>query len=187
MSDTDGDLLRALDDRQAITEMIYRYCRAVDRLDVALGHSIWHPDSYADYGTDVYQGDGRGVIDHVCAQHQRALCHSHQVNNVLIDLDGDRASSESYHFATLRVAAGGSEVRQISVWGRYLDHWERREGRWGIARRLTIRDFDEIRDVTPLAEHDVGRRDRADPSYAVLDRRGAGDEASPGAIGSDAT
>lgn len=33
-------------DRQAVAELIYRYCRAVDRLDIALGHSIWHEDGF---------------------------------------------------------------------------------------------------------------------------------------------
>jgi len=164
---SEAETLRALADRQAITDLIYRYCRSVDRLDVPLGHSIWHEGGYADYGPGVYQGDGRGVIDHICAQHRHTLNHSHQVTNILIDLDGDRAGSESYHFACLRIARG-DQLKQVSVWGRYLDQWSRREGRWGLDRRLTIRDFDEIRDVTPLADHDVGRRDRSDPSYAAL-------------------
>ena len=164
-----SDALQAVADRLAITDLIYRYCRSVDRLDIPLGHSIWHDDSYADYGADVYQGDGRGVIDLICAQHLKTLAHLHLVTNILIELDGDRASSESCHFATLRIAAGEG-FRQISVWGRYLDSWSRRDGRWGIDRRHTVRDFDEIRDVTPLQHHDVGRRDRSDPSYAILNR-----------------
>jgi hypothetical protein len=163
----DGPDLQAIADRQAITDLIYRYCRAVDRLDVPLGHSIWHADATADYGASVYQGEGRGVIDHICAQHRHTLHHSHQVTNIVIDLDGDRAGSEAYHFACLRIAAGEG-IRQISVWGRYIDSWSRRGGRWGIDKRVTVRDFDEIRDVVPLEHHDVGRRDRSDPSYAVL-------------------
>jgi len=164
---TDAETMRALADRQAITDLIYRYCRAVDRLDVPLGHSIWHEDGTADYGADVYRGAGRGVIDHICAQHRHTLGHSHQVTNILIDLDGDRAGSESYHVASLRIASGGG-VKQISVWGRYIDRWSRRDGRWGLDDRLTIRDFGEVRDVVPLADHDVARRDRTDPSYTVL-------------------
>lgn len=30
------------------------------------------------------------------------------------------------------------------------------------------RDFDEVRDVTVLYDHNTGRRDRSDPSYGVL-------------------
>ena len=157
----------ALADRQAVTELIYRYCRSVDRLDVALGHSVWHEDGVADYGASVYQGNGRGVIDFICAQHGKTLHHSHQVTNILIDLDGDRAGSESYAIATLRVRRG-EKLLQMMVWSRYIDSWSRREGRWGLDRRVAIRDFDEIREVVAMGDYDVGSRNRGDPSYAVL-------------------
>jgi len=124
------DPLRDLADRHAIIDLIHRYCRSVDRLDVPLGHSIWHDDGIADYGA-VYQGNGRGVIDFICAQ--------------------------------------------MTIWSRYIDRWSRRAGRWGLDKRIAIRDFDEIREVVPLGDHDAGRRDRSDPSYAVLkDPKGGG-------------
>jgi hypothetical protein len=164
---TTAAVLQALADRQAITDLIYRYCRSVDRLDIALGHSIWHADGIADYGATVYQGDGRGVIDHICAQHRHTLHHSHQVSNILIDLDGDRAGSESYVTASLRVRRA-EQLKQMTVWSRYVDRWSSRDGRWGLDKRIAIRDFDEVRDVTAMYDHEVGRRDRADPSYAVL-------------------
>lgn len=154
-------------DRQAIVDLIYRYCRAVDRLDEPLGHSIWHEDGTADYGEEFYVGPGRGVIDLICRQHRGTLAHSHQVTNVLIRLAGDRAGSESYCFATLRVEREGKPM-QISVWTRYIDRWSRREGRWGLDHRTAIRDFDEIREVVPVSSTARGRRDRDDPSYAVL-------------------
>jgi hypothetical protein len=161
------DTLQTLIDRQAITDLIYRYCRSVDRLDIPLGHSVWHEDGVADYGAAVYQGPGKGVIDHIIAQHRHTLAHSHQVSNILIHLAGDRAGSESYVSASLRVMSG-KQLRQISVWGRYIDRWSRRDGHWGLDKRLAIRDFDEIRDVVEMVRHDTGKRDRADPSYDVL-------------------
>ena len=166
---TDEPRLKALADRQAISDLIYRYCRSVDRLDISLGHSIWHDDATADYGAEVYQGDGRGAIDYICAQHRRMLHHSHQVSNILIDLDGDRAGSEAYVTAALR-GYRSERLIQMTIWARYVDRWSRRDGRWGLDHRLVIRDFDEVREVTPLHHHDVGRRDRSDPSYGVLER-----------------
>jgi SnoaL-like domain len=166
MNDAD---IRTLADRQQITDLIYRYCRSVDRLDIPLGHSIWHEDGVADYGKDVYQGSGRGVIDHICAQHRHTLHHSHQVTNIVIEFDGDRAGSESYVMAALRIRSG-EQLKQISVWGRYVDQWSRRNNRWGLDKRVSIRDFDEVRDVTALYAHDVGRRDPSDPSYDVLSK-----------------
>jgi hypothetical protein len=156
-----------MQDRAEITELIYRYCRAVDRLDVPLGHSLWHEDGWADYGVNVYQGPGRGVIDLICAQHLQTLAHSHRVSNILISLNGDKAGSESYVTANLRIRRG-EQLMQISVWGRYIDRWSRREGRWGLDKRTSIQDFDEIRQVTEMKSHTVGKRDRTDPSYEVL-------------------
>jgi hypothetical protein len=159
--------LQELADRQVITELIYRYCRSVDRLDIPLGHSIWHADAIADYGKDFYQGNGRGVIDLICAQHLHTLHHSHQVSNIIIDLHGDRAGSESYVTATLRIQRA-EQRQQMTVWSRYIDQWSRRDARWGLDKRIAIRDFDETREVVPMSDHQVGRRDRSDPSYVVL-------------------
>lgn len=161
--------LRAVADRQAITDQIYRYCRSMDRIDPELGYSIWHEDGTADYGADAYQGSGRGFIDHVCAQHRSLLTHTHQVTNIIIELDGDRAGSEAYVTATLRMQRG-DRLMQIMSWSRYVDTWSKRDGRWAIDHRVAIMDLDEIRDVTPLGKNSRGSRDTSDPSYAVLGR-----------------
>src|SRR5579859_3070823 len=104
---TDSQLLRQLADRQEITQLIYRYCRSMDRIDPELGYSIWHDDAVADYGEDLYQGSGRGFIDFVLAQHRNALGHSHQVTNIILELDGDKAASESYVVSALRTMLDG--------------------------------------------------------------------------------
>jgi hypothetical protein len=152
-------------DRLAITGQIYRYCRSVDRLDVPLGHRVFHPDSYADFGS--YKGSGRGWIDHVCQEHLKFLHHSHQVTNIIIDIDGDRAGSESYVTATLR-SRDASKVFQRQFWARYVDAWSRRDGVWAIDKRECVIDFDSISEVTSLADHQRSRRDASDPSYGVL-------------------
>jgi len=163
----DTAMLQDLADRQAIAELIYRYCRSVDRLDIPLGHSIWHEDGVADYGAGFYQGPGKGVIDLICAQHLHTLGHSHQVTNILVHLDGDKAGSEAYCIATLR-ARRGEQLLLMTVWTRYVDAWSRRDGKWGLDKRIAIRDFDEIREAKAIAEHDVGKRDKSDASYIVL-------------------
>src|SRR4051812_9965423 len=122
---SEAETLQSLADRQAITDLIYRYCRSMDRIDVELGYSIWHDDATADYGAEVYQGSGKGFIDFVCAQHRRTLTHVHQVTNIIIDLDGDRAGSESYVVSDLR-AGPPAQVKQITTWGRYIDRWSKR-------------------------------------------------------------
>lgn len=161
------DTLSDLADKQAITEQIYRYCRSVDRLDVSLGHSVFHEDSTADYGPRGYQGPGRGAIDWICEAHGHLLHHTHQVTNVLIELTGERASSEAYVTATLRMDREGRTM-QIESWARYCDTWSKREGSWAIDQRETVIDFDSIREVTPMQQHERGTRGKDDPSYAVF-------------------
>ena len=171
MADTLTGSLAELADNQAIRDLIYTYCRAVDRIDVPLGHSIWHDDGHADYGGGYYQGPGKGVIDTICAHHRHLLSHSHQVCNVLIELHGDSAGSEAYITGTMRMQRDG-KLMQIGVWGRYLDSWEKRDGRWGLARRSVVFDHQEVREVTDLPSHGVApSRDGSDPSYAVLEGR----------------
>ena len=161
-----SDLLLELAARQAITDHIHRYCRSVDRLDIPLGHSIWHEDGIADY-PGYYQGPGKGVIDLICKNHLGLLHHAHQVTNILIELKGERAGSETYCLASLRYKRGET-LTQMTVWTRYIDSWSYRDGRWGLDKRIAIREFDEMREVTPMMEYDIARRDRTDPSYDVL-------------------
>lgn len=156
-----------LADEMAITRQLYNYCRSVDRLDAALGHGVFHEDSHADYGADVYQGPGRGCIDKIIKDHDHLTSHSHQVSNVLIALDGDRAGSEAYMTGTMRMLRDGKEF-QIFVRARYLDAWEKRGGRWAIIRRQVAYDHDEVREVTSMRGASNAARDASDPSYALL-------------------
>ena len=152
-------------DRLAITDQIYRYCRSVDRLDIPLGHKVFHVDSYADFGS--YKGSGRGWIDFICQEHRKFLHHSHQVTNILIEIAGVRAGSESYVTATLR-SREGTKVLQRQFWARYVDEWSRRDGHWAIDKRECVIDFDSISEATSINEYTRSRRDASDLSYGVL-------------------
>jgi hypothetical protein len=158
--------LRDLLDRQAIIDKLNRYCRAVDRLDVPLGHTVFHEDGYADYGV-LYKGDGRGVIDLICKSHLQTLNHSHEICNTIVSLDGDSAGSEAYFHSATRLMMEG-KVTQIRVWGRYLDQWSKRNDEWAIDKRLVVFDFDELREITRTMRCDEGARDQSDPSYEFL-------------------
>jgi hypothetical protein len=157
--------LATIADTLAIQEQIYNYCRSVDRLDVPLGHGVFHEDSYADFPT--YKGTGQGWIDAVCKEHLNFLHHSHQVTNVLIHVDGDRAGSEAYVTANLR-QMDGERLTNRMFSARYIDKWSKRDGRWAIDRRDCVVDFSELSDVTAMGNDARSGRDHSDPSYAVL-------------------
>jgi hypothetical protein len=167
--DTEAPGRSAADDAFAITQQIYNYCRAVDRLDDELGYSIWHGDGLADYGEAIFSGTGRGVIDFVIDSHRSLLGHSHQISNTIINLEGDRAASESYVTAVLRFP-DGEGVKQLNLCGRYLDRWSYRDGRWAIDKRIYVHDFDDLRHVEAILYTGTSQRDPSDVSYAVLNR-----------------
>jgi hypothetical protein len=68
---------------------------------------------------------------------------------------------------TMRMLRDGKEF-QIFVRARYLDSWEKRDGRWAITRRELAYDHDEVREVTAMRGTRNATRDASDPSYAVL-------------------
>jgi SnoaL-like domain len=158
--------LRETISSQKITQLLYRYCRAVDRIDEELGYTIWHDDAEVDYGR-IYRGSAKGLIDFICAAHRRAIVHSHQITNIILEIDGNSARSESYVTSGMRLM-DADQLKQITTRGRYLDNWSQREGRWGIHKRLYVHDFDEIRSVTPAFQQSTFRLDRNDPSYAFF-------------------
>ena len=118
--------LQALLDKQSITEALYTYCRAVDRIDPELGYTIWHEGAQADYGR-IYQGDARGLIDFICNSHKHGIVHSHQITNILIRLGGDTARSEAYITSAMRLMHEG-EFAQARQRGS-IQHLRRRGGR----------------------------------------------------------
>ncbi len=154
-------------DKQAITEQLHNYARAMDRIDHELGYAVWHEGGGAEYGP-MFSGTGRGFIDWVCETHRTLIAHAHLISNIQIRVDGDLAASESYVHVNLRYAEEG-RLRQIVGFGRYLDRWSRRDGRWAIDHRIYVQDFDDIRDAGPQIVEPWGRRDSSDPSYALFE------------------
>jgi SnoaL-like domain len=158
--------VQALIDKQNITELLYRYCRAVDRIDPELGYTVWHDGAEADYGS-IYQGTGHGVVDFICTSHKLGIVHSHQITNVIIELDGDRALSEAYITSGM-IMMDGDVPKQITTRGRYLDRWSRRDRRWGIEKRFFVGDINETRTLSLGSIIPRFRLDHSDPSYALF-------------------
>ncbi|HET6409316.1 MAG TPA: nuclear transport factor 2 family protein [Chthoniobacteraceae bacterium] len=137
-----GDLETRVDAmiaRESIRDVLYRYCRAADRCDVELMRSCYHEDAIDDHG--FISGSGWKFAEYVTAELGQIEASIHSLSNVLIDLDGSRAFSESQYVAVhrLRTPLGFTDfVHQ----GRYLDVWEQRESIWRISRRVICRDCD---------------------------------------------
>jgi len=141
---TEIDDHRVLLAKHAITEMLHRYCYAMDANDRQLGYQVWHPDGTATY-EDMFEGLGRDFVDFGHAGHAAAFeGTSHQLTNVLIEVDGDRATSDSYVTAACRI--GGTQLLYV-IRGRYHDDWSCRGGDWRIDHRRFVTD---VWHVAPL-------------------------------------
>lgn len=167
--------LRALLDKEAIRECLFRYCRGVDRADEELLRSAYWPDAIDSHGA--YVGPAEGFIAQALPRLRSGGRGVHQVSNVLIELHGDRAAVESSFLALQTNAA--APALETFLCGRYLDRFERHGGEWRIARRTVVYDWIEERTRPELAQEDAqlfakrqptGARTPADPLYAFLDR-----------------
>jgi hypothetical protein len=164
------DEMREVVAKQAITDVLYRYCRALDRMDRALASSVWHAGGTADYG-GLYSGTGEGFIDWVWDVHTQFSSHSHQITNVLISVDGGRAVSEAYVTVALRLVAPDGAVSDSISRGRYLDRLTLRDGRWAIDHREYVNDVGPTTVTGSSADAlpSSARRSTEDPSYAIFD------------------
>jgi hypothetical protein len=129
--------VRQLRDRQEILDCLMRYSRGVDRLDRELLLSVYHPDAVDDHG--MFVGNPEEFADWVVGMHGGThLSHQHSLFNHTCDLDGDIAHTETYYMFCGMNRAGPP----LSMsGGRYLDRFERRDGRWAIAARVCVRDW----------------------------------------------
>jgi hypothetical protein len=71
------------------------------------------------------------------------------MTNLLIELDGDTATAESYCLTFARIKASGAYYHSF-VGARMIDRLERRDGAWGIAHRQLLWDWNHD---APAAEH----------------------------------
>jgi hypothetical protein len=162
-----ANVLRELLDRQEILDCILRYCRGLDRSDRNLVCSAFHPDALLDQGT--FAGLGRDMYDWLNPLNQElGWTTVHSVQNHLIELDGDVAHAETY--AQAYSTTGQDQPLNLFL-VRYIDRFERRNGRWAIAARVITREaVGQIAPTNLPAELDSshyrkGRRDRTDLSY----------------------
>jgi hypothetical protein len=181
-------------DRAAIENVLGLYCRAIDRLDVELLKSLYHPDGVDDHGA--FTAGAHEFADRIIAM-QKELCEStlHTVTHSVIDVRGENASCESYYLAIIVVAEGATSIErffgpaylnaqrvagtvgqrhEFLCCGRYLDQFQKRDGAWRIHRRRVTNEWGVCRaqsmvsEGVPSAFASAGSRDRHDPVYGLV-------------------
>lgn len=131
-------MTQELVDRQAIADLIHRYCIHVDGNEPEQLDVLFFEDCVTDYGPGLggpLQGREALVktlstgLAHVEATH-------HQVSNILLTFETpDRVTGVSYVTAWHRFPGSTPD---LTVFAQYHDVFERREGRWGSAERKIV-------------------------------------------------
>lgn len=197
--------IQELTDRQQIQEIIYYRSRGIDRLDADLVASAFWPDARFPARGESRNAE-EAIRNLVEAKVRKRLASSHHmIGNIIIELDGDRAYTETYGIAHHRtwpnresnadvlgaecLAALGSDpdAEHVLITGfRYLDRFERREGVWKIAERRLVFDWSHtavylggerggLYAETPYR----GQRGKEDISYATMQQRAREGRAAP--------
>lgn len=128
------DRLQELTDRLDIAEVLARYCVALDTRDWDLLQQVFAADAACDYGS-VGSPQGipaiaaaiRGTIGDLDAT-------QHLTGNVLVDLDGDRATASCY-LLSQHVRRGQEGGEEYLIGGRYHDELVRTPDGWRIRTR----------------------------------------------------
>lgn len=155
--------LREMGDRDEIWQVIVRYCRGMDRLDVDLLRSCYFEDAVDDHGRFV--GLAEDFIQWATKATAFFPMMQHAAFNHVCELDGDDAHAETSYICS-NINAQSPHLLTL---GRYLDHFQRRNGEWRIANRVALVERSlEISDnlaIPPLPSPHPVSRDRNDISY----------------------
>ena len=156
-------------DRLAIAETLALYCRGIDRCDAEQLAAAFTPEAIIDYG------DGAKPVAEVIPGLMAGLgamrLTQHNISNTVMRIAGDIAKAETHCVALHLIPSPEGEV-ELVVGGRYLDRLEKREGRWRIAERLYVMDWNRTSPSTMSLEGGL---------FDGLQRRGARGSDDPAA------
>jgi ketosteroid isomerase-like protein len=153
------DELEKLIVHQQLSDLVTRYCRAVDRRDVELLLTCYFEDAIQHHGA--FTGSPRDLVDELAKGAMSADRGpiQHLVGNRTFLIEDDVAYGETYTLASTILP---DQPRMAFV--RYVDRFERRAGEWRIAERTVVMDASPESSAWGGA---FGQRDRTDPSYAL--------------------
>ncbi len=128
-----SDLTTLLAERDIYRQLV-RFARAMDERDWSAMDNITSADIQADVGAGKLDGRGafvanmRSFLDD-CGPTQ------HMLGNVLIEIEGDTASSRAY-VSDMHLGTGDMEDMTFSTLGDYHDRWERHGEQWLMVKRI---------------------------------------------------
>ena len=142
-------------DRLAIRELVDAYAHCADRRDAKGQMALFTEDTrflvFMDYGSaePTQELHGRESLFPVFDNLNTYDVTMHFNGQSTVELDGDRATGESYCLAHhLTIGADGQRTMMVASI-RYLDEFVRQDGRWLFAERRLMVNWTETRPSTP--------------------------------------
>jgi hypothetical protein len=133
-------VFKELADREAIRDTLIRYPRAVDRLDLQIAKDgVFWPDATDDHA-GIAEGPISAFYESVYDLLSKMQDTQHFLCNMLIELDGERARTETYVFA-YHAMQFDSRPSLLIAGGRLLDVLEKREDEWRVLKRTLLVDW----------------------------------------------
>lgn len=169
---TVSETLNELADREAIRDVLMRYCRGIDRFDEDLIRSAYWPDAHDDHLD--FAGTVEEFIVYAKPIMQAMRYSQHLLGNILIAIEGNTAEVESYFQGYHSVPNELGERADVIAGGRYLDRFEKRNDEWRILKRFVITDWYRTAPADklwqPFGNPDVvrGEQKPADRSYTFF-------------------
>ncbi|MGO2111100.1 MAG: nuclear transport factor 2 family protein [Pseudoclavibacter sp.] len=155
--------------REQIRDCLARYARGLDRKDLELVRSVFHPDATDHHGGSIeYHPAAEALIEDWQGRDALRAFSQHLLFNMTFDVDGDTAHVETYYQLLVGIIPG-SDTQQPPLGisgGRYVDRFECRDGEWRIARRVVVVEYSAALDDLDRSHHLLwARRSTLDPSY----------------------
>lgn len=164
--------------KQAIYDVLCRYCHGIDRCDPDTLKSAYWPDATETHGT--FNGNAWEFVDFITNNMRGGTLRSMQkIGNALIEIDADgcHGRGETYVVGYMDVKTEDG-ICERTVGGRYLDRFERRNGEWRIIDRLYVMDWNRNGPETAIWDEGIytmlktrGRRSPDDPWDLGLPRK----------------
>jgi ketosteroid isomerase-like protein len=123
-------------ERDEITDVLHRYATAIDRKDWALFRTCWTEDATVDYSQFGSIPDVDALTELFRTLHDNMGPTYHQMSNIVIDVDGDRATVRSYVHAVLTLMPGDPN-NWVDAVGHYDDVLVKTADGWRISHRAS--------------------------------------------------
>jgi hypothetical protein len=135
MADAAADArLQVLLDRTDATDTLYRYCSTIDRRDMAGLRETLADDIHARYGNADWVDGADALVAWIDSATVDTIWQHHLISVYSMDVDGDEATSLSYH-TSHQMFTSDPDVTQVII-ARYHDKLRRTASGWKISEKV---------------------------------------------------